>query len=111
MHLIEQLREKKKEMGYNYAQLSEFSGVPLGTVQKVLGGHVKNPRYETLLALEKALFPEGSGVAGKAGDIAEERTEYKTPEEAPSKIIPRDRFHKTAFFCRGKCTIRLLLLW
>ena len=90
MHLIEQLREKKKEMGYNYAQLSELSGVPLGTVQKVLGGHVKNPRYETLLALEKALFPENGAIAGEAGDITEESAEYKTTEEAPVKIIPRD---------------------
>ena len=35
--------------------LSELSGVPLGTVQKVLAGVTRSPRYETLIALERIL--------------------------------------------------------
>ena len=44
-------------MGYSYKRLAELSGIPVGTVQKVLGGITKAPRYETLKALEKALRP------------------------------------------------------
>lgn len=50
---IQEMKDKKKEKGYSYAQISELSGVPLGTVQKIFTGQTENPRYETLQALEK----------------------------------------------------------
>ena len=55
---IQQMLDRKKELGYSYEQISEYSGVPLGTVQKVLGGITKSPRYDTLRALEEVLRPE-----------------------------------------------------
>lgn len=56
--LIEAMREKKKEYGFSYGEIAERSGLPLGTVQKVLGGFTKNPRRETLDALAGFLLPE-----------------------------------------------------
>lgn len=50
---IEEMRERKKEMGLSYEQIATRSGLPLGTVQKVLGGITKSPRYDTIQALEK----------------------------------------------------------
>lgn len=55
---IDQMKQRKKELGYSYVIIAERSGLPLGTVQKVLGGITKAPRYDTLRALERALFPE-----------------------------------------------------
>ena len=55
---IQEMLERKKELGYSYEQISELSGIPLGTVQKVLGGITKSPRYDTLRALEE-VFQEG----------------------------------------------------
>lgn len=52
---IEEMQERKKELGFSYEKLSELSGVPVGTVQKILGGITKTPRYETRMALEAAL--------------------------------------------------------
>lgn len=49
---IEEMRERKKELGYSYEQIADLAHLPVGTVQKVLGGITKNPRYETLSALE-----------------------------------------------------------
>ena len=43
----------KKILGYSYEMIAEKSGLPISTVQKVLGGITKSPRYETLRALEK----------------------------------------------------------
>lgn len=54
---IREMKEKKKEKGYTYAQIAELSGVPLGTVQKIFCGETTSPRYDTLLALE-AVFTE-----------------------------------------------------
>lgn len=55
---IKEMIERKKELGYSYAQIAELSGLPVGTVQKVLGGITESPRYDTLLALEKVLRKE-----------------------------------------------------
>ncbi len=56
---IEEMKRRKKEKGYTYAQMSELSGVPLGTLQKVFNGETSSPRYDTLLALEK-MFTEAN---------------------------------------------------
>lgn len=52
---IQEMKNRKKELGYTNEQVSELSGVPLGTVQKIFGGTTTAPRYETLQALEKVL--------------------------------------------------------
>ena len=49
---IEEMKKKKRERGYTYAQISELTGVPLGTVQKIFCGETVSPRYDTLLELE-----------------------------------------------------------
>ncbi len=54
---IEEMKEKKKEFGYSYAQIADLSGVPLGTVQKIFNGETKSPRYDTIIALER-IFKE-----------------------------------------------------
>ena len=52
---IEEMKKRKRELGYTNEMLSKESGVPLGTVQKVFAGVTKTPRMETLKALEKVL--------------------------------------------------------
>lgn len=54
---LQQMQYYKQQKGYSYAKLSELSGVPVGTIQKIFSGETKNPRYETLQALGKALMP------------------------------------------------------
>lgn len=41
---IEEMKARKRELGYTYAMIAEKSGVPVGTVQKVFGGFTKAPR-------------------------------------------------------------------
>ena len=50
---IEEIKAWKKEHGYTAAQMSESSGVPLGTLLKILSGETKSPRREAMAALEK----------------------------------------------------------
>lgn len=52
---VEEMKQKKQQKGYSYAQISELSGVPLGTVQKIFSGDTSHPRYATLQALEQVL--------------------------------------------------------
>ena len=83
--LYEKLNEQKKKMGITTEQLSKLSGVPVGTINKILRGETKAPRYDTLQALEKILFPdcgkklEECGSAGDCtDDFIQEKTEYFT---------------------------------
>jgi len=55
MMKIEDMKRRKKELGYTNADVAERSGVPLGTVQKVFSGATPNPRVDTMEALEMAL--------------------------------------------------------
>ena len=71
---IREMQERKKELGYTYAQIAELSGVPVGTVQKVLGGITLTPRYETLMALEKVLGSDTTG--GQTGLLREAQGVY-----------------------------------
>lgn len=57
MITIKELKERKKELCYSNKMISDISGVPVSTLQKIFGGSTETPRYETLLKLEKALFP------------------------------------------------------
>ena len=48
---IEEMKQRKKELGYSNPHLAELSGVPLGTVQKIFSGATTAPRNETLRLL------------------------------------------------------------
>ena len=50
---IDEMNQKKKEYGYSYKYIAETSGVPISTVQKVLGKITSAPRKTTLDALYK----------------------------------------------------------
>lgn len=67
---IAEMNERKRELGYTDARISELSGVPLSTVRKVLGGITKAPRFDTIKALEKVLGKEtaASGYNSRISD-------------------------------------------
>ena len=52
---IEYIKEIKKERGLTNEELSKLSGVPLGTLNKILSGHTPDPQFETVKAICKAL--------------------------------------------------------
>ena len=56
---LKEMRERKRSLGLTNEMLADISGVPLATVQKVIGGTTKSPRRETLAALEETLTVGG----------------------------------------------------
>ncbi|MBQ6496769.1 MAG: Uma2 family endonuclease [Firmicutes bacterium] len=50
---IEEMKAIKAERGYSNKHISEKTGIPLGTVRKIFSGETKQPRFETMQALEK----------------------------------------------------------
>ena len=71
--LGEEFKERKNELGITTEQLSRLSGIPVGTINKILNGETKSPRYATLKALNDVLFRNmDSGING----IRETTTSY-----------------------------------
>ncbi len=52
---LEIINELKKKKGLTIDELSEQSGVPKGTLNKILSGQTKDPKLETLKAIAKVL--------------------------------------------------------
>ena len=52
---LEKIKELKKQKGLTTKQLSELSGVPLGTVNKIISGTTKNPQLVALSAIANTL--------------------------------------------------------
>lgn len=52
---IEEMRERKRELGYTNQMIADRSGVPLSTVQKIFAGATASPRRETIRAIEAVL--------------------------------------------------------
>ena len=62
----EEIIELKEKRGYSVAQLSQYSGVPEGTIRKIITGESKNPRVATMNALEKVLIGDETVFTGKS---------------------------------------------
>ena len=52
---LEKIAEYKKKLNLTTEELSERSGVPVGTLNKILSGATKDPKLETLKAIARVL--------------------------------------------------------
>lgn len=52
---LEKIAEYKKKLGMTTEELSQRSGVPAGTLNKILSGATKDPKLETLKAIARVL--------------------------------------------------------
>jgi len=55
---LQEMKDRKTELGYTNEQIARLSGVPLPTVVKIFSGTTKAPRRNTIQALEKVLQRE-----------------------------------------------------
>lgn len=49
------INKRKKELNLTNEELSRLSGVPIGTLSKIMAGFVKNPKLETIKAIANVL--------------------------------------------------------
>lgn len=52
---LEKIAEYKKKLGLTTEELSAKSGVPVGTLNKILSGATRDPKLETLKAIARVL--------------------------------------------------------
>ena len=82
---IQEMKQRKQELGYSNETLAKLSGLPLGTVQKVMAGVSKAPRQKTLEALSAALNGKEKYKtrvpAGQPSAVRETALAYSSSEE------------------------------
>ena len=73
---IQEMKTRKRELGYSNRELSALSGVPEATIQKIFSGRTSSPRKETLDKLREVLMPEYTAADLKPPMVAEAPADY-----------------------------------
>ena len=82
--MIEELRRRKKELNLTNQEIADLSGLPLSTVQKILAGVTRSPRYDSIAALEKVLagpLPERVAESAAAYGVKKEESSPEEPDQ------------------------------
>lgn len=87
---IEEMKKRKIELGLTSEMISQLSGVPLGTVQKIFAGTTRAPRRLTVEALEEVLGRPDS-VPDLTGNTADRSAPAK--EEMYQNILRSPQGH------------------
>ena len=91
----EEMQQRKRELGLTYQEISDLSGVPLPTVQRIVTGDTENPREYSLAGIEKALsckmvretVAPSSYMSKAQGEYTVEDDYYNLPEDERCEII------------------------
>ena len=81
------MSQYKNKLNLTTEELSLKSGVPIGTLNKILSGATKDPKLETLKAIARVLglslndFDDSTNIAAQATVAAHKEGENFTPEE------------------------------
>lgn len=90
---IETLQKLKERSRLSYREIAEKSGVPIGTVQKVLGGITRSPRRDTLEALAAVLADPGIAVSEDSSDSNSEFS-YRESISYDDQAASRSEVHE-----------------
>lgn len=82
---LEKIAELKKKLGITTEELSKRSGVPIGTLNKLLNGSTKDPKLETLKALARVL-----GCSLDDFDDCDNKYQYEPTYEDMQSLIARN---------------------
>jgi transcriptional regulator with XRE-family HTH domain len=82
---LERINEYKKKLGMTTEELSEKSGVPIGTLNKILSGATKDPKLETLKAIARVL-----GLSLDDFDDSSRKTIYEPTYDDIQSLIARN---------------------
>ena len=109
---LEVINDIKRQRGMTTEELSEKSGVPIGTLNKILAGQTKDPKLQTVSALAKVLGCTLDDFDSDSDQIIytnEERTiisQYRTLDTHGKKVVSMvlseeyDRCQKSTSPCR-----------
>lgn len=85
---VEQMKQKKQQLGYSCEQLSELSGISLEIIQNIFSGNEKEWSLDVLQQLEK-IFKENviDSNTISASLVCESKMEYGVSKKAESVLL------------------------
>lgn len=93
--ILDLIRAEKDNRNLTNDQLSKLSGVPVGTINRVLSGKTASPNYITVVALCRALDISIDEVEG----IKSQQIIGDPPKEKPTIIV---QMHQTNYQLRAE---------
>lgn len=100
--LSTRLKELKDQRKLTNQQLSDLSGVPVGTINRIMAGQTDNPSFQTVCDMVMAM---GGSLDELAGIQAPGGKETLPPSEDLIRLYERTiegkekRLHRLFFFC------------
>ncbi len=89
MMTIEEMKKRKQDLGLTYADIAEAARMPLGTVQKILGGFSPHPRRASLERLNRVLDTEAFGYVPPEYRLCETPVTYGSFALSPGSLEAR----------------------
>ncbi len=89
MMTIEEMKKRKQDLGLTYAEIAEAADMPLGTVQKILGGFSPHPRRTPLERLNRVLDLEAFGYVPPQYRLCETPVTYGSSALSPGSLEAR----------------------
>lgn len=89
--MISRLKTIKKEKKLTNEQLSDLSGVPFGTLNKILGSETKETNISTVIKLATALDISAEELIFGETSLKKIDTEEQTLLDLYKKLSPKDR--------------------
>ena len=89
---IDEMKTRKKELGFTNRMISEQTGIPLGTVQKIFSGETRSPRRDTIIALENLLHRDAyaDAMAGQGRGSADVRVGPHNGSSGGNSLLVRE---------------------
>lgn len=91
---IDEMNRKKIELGYTNQMISEKSGIPVSTLQKIFSGRTKAPRAATIRALNSVFIsPDAAPASGEftgSGDYSASQNTGGSSAAAPAADVVRE---------------------
>ena len=86
---IEEMKKRKHDLGLTYAEIAKAADMPVGTVQKILGGFSPNPRRSSLNRIRRVLDDEAFGYVPPEYRLCETPISYGSSALFPDSLGTR----------------------
>lgn len=98
--IIDKIKEEKERRNITNQELADQSGVPVGTIARIMARAVDSPNYTTVVSLCRALNISIDGYEGIEADGAPPQpVDQRTVRILENALNEKNRWIRTLFIC------------
>lgn len=99
MELIKWCKNRKQTLGFSNSKLSEMSGVPIGTIDRIMSGNYTEFKYSSIQPLIRILLGQGKATPEPNEENKQEQYYYDTIEGY--KLILENKNYEINYYKHG----------